>query len=258
LGLDRGRLRLKGLFAFGSVALALGYVVPTVGVASGPVTPVAASLSRPEAGPIALSSRQTRILEETRVFDGRAVRFVQRKRTTILPLPFTTRQVGDPNLAQGTTAVETPGAAGARTLVVSEWLLDGALVDSATLIDTTAPAAERVVRVGSKAAPPPPPPTPQPLPFDPTKDYLRAIAGSATSYCLTGTTATGTQAGPGSIAVDPTVIKLGSHLYVPGYGYGYAVDTGSAIKGTLIDVWLTCDAAIQWGRRSVTIYVLAN
>jgi 3D (Asp-Asp-Asp) domain-containing protein len=45
---------------------------------------------------------------------------------------------------------------------------------------------------------------------------------------------------------------------VPGYGYGYAVDTGGAIKGTLIDVWLTCDAAIQWGRRSVTIYVLAT
>ena len=89
-------------------------------------------------------------------------------------------------------------------------------------------------------------------------NYLQAIAGSATSYCLTGHTATGTNAGPGSIAVDPTVIKLGSHLYVPGYGYGYAVDTGGAIKGTLIDVWLTCDAAIQWGRRQVTIYVLAN
>jgi 3D (Asp-Asp-Asp) domain-containing protein len=221
------------------------------------VTPVAANPSRPGAGQIALTSRQTRILEETRVYDGRAVRFVQRQRTTILPLPFSTRQVGDPNLPAGTTAVDTPGAAGARTLVVSEWMLDGDLVDTATLTDTTTAAAERVVRVGSKPAPPPPP-TPQPLPFDPTKNYLRAIAGSATSYCLTGTTATGTQAGPGSIAVDPTVIKLGSHLYVPGYGYGYAVDTGSAIKGTLIDVWLTCDAAIQWGRRSVTIYVLAN
>jgi len=87
---------------------------------------------------------------------------------------------------------------------------------------------------------------------------LRPIPGSATSYCLTGRTATGTQAGPGSIAVDPTVIKLGSRLYVPGYGYGLAVDTGGAIKGTLIDVWLTCDEAIQWGRRQLTIYVLAG
>jgi 3D (Asp-Asp-Asp) domain-containing protein len=88
--------------------------------------------------------------------------------------------------------------------------------------------------------------------------YSQAIQGTATSYCLTGTTATGTQAGPGAIAVDPTVIKLGSHLYVTGYGYGWAVDTGSAIKGTLIDVWYPCTQAIQWGRRAVTIYVLAS
>ena len=58
--------------------------------------------------------------------------------------------------------------------------------------------------------------------------------------------------------MDPTVIRLGSHLYVTGYGYGWAVDTGSAIKGTLIDVWYPCDQAIQWGRRAVTIYVLAS
>jgi len=88
--------------------------------------------------------------------------------------------------------------------------------------------------------------------------YTQLIQGTATSYCLTGRTATGTQAGPGSIAVDPTVIRLGSHLYVTGYGYGWAVDTGSAIKGTLIDVWYPCDQAIQWGRRAVTIYVLAS
>ena len=88
--------------------------------------------------------------------------------------------------------------------------------------------------------------------------YTQLIQGTATSYCLTGRTATGTQAGPGSIAVDPTVIRLGSHLYVTGYGYGWAVDTGSAIKGTLIDVWYPCDQAIKWGRRAVTIYVLTS
>ena len=230
-------------------------MVPTVGVASGPVTPVAAILARPaDAQPVRFGIRQTRILEETRVYEGRFVRFALRQRTTVEPLPFATRQVSDPNLVEGTTAVDRAGSAGAHTLVVSEWFLDGELVDTATLSDTTTAATDRVVRVGSK----PVPPTPQPLPFDPTRDYLQAIAGSATSYCLTGTTATGTQAGPGSIAVDPTVIKLGSHLYVPGYGYGYAVDTGGAIKGTLIDVWLTCDAAIKWGRRAVTIYVLAS
>jgi 3D (Asp-Asp-Asp) domain-containing protein len=148
--------------------------------------------------------------------------------------------------------VESAGVVGAHIQLFEDQLADGALVDTTLLADSIVQPADRVVRVGSKTPPP------EPAPFDPTVNYQQAIAGSATSYCLTGRTATGTLAGPGSIAVDPTVIKLGSHLYVPGYGYGYAVDTGSAIKGTLIDVWLTCDAAIQWGRRQVTIYVLAN
>jgi len=114
-----------------------------------------------------------------------------------------------------------------------------------------APLAAPVVAAAAPA------PAPAPAPDGvPTANIRQVIQGSATSYCLTGHTATGTNAGPGSIAVDPTVIPLGSHLYVTGYGYGWAVDTGGAIKGTLIDVWYTCDAAIRWGRRAVTIYVL--
>ena len=177
--------------------------------------------------------------------------FAKRLRTESAAIPFATRKVADAGLAAGTTVVDAAGAIGAHTLVFEDDFAQGLMVSTALVQDTTLQPAERVVRIGSKVAP-------ALLPFDPTVNYQQAIAGSATSYCLTGGTATGTLAGPGSIAVDPTVIKLGSHLYVPGYGYGYAVDTGGAIKGTLIDVWLTCDAAIQWGRRQVTIYVLAN
>jgi 3D (Asp-Asp-Asp) domain-containing protein len=97
---------------------------------------------------------------------------------------------------------------------------------------------------------------PPAVPGAPTTGVKQIIQGSATSYCLTGHTATGPLAGPGSIAVDPRVIPLWSHLWVSGYGYGYAYDTGGVILGTLIDVWYPCDQAIQWGRRPVTIYVL--
>jgi 3D (Asp-Asp-Asp) domain-containing protein len=189
---------------------------------------------------------------DTRVYAGRVVTFSAQRQTQTATIPFTTRQVADASLAAGTSVIDAPGAAGAHTLVFEDQLADGVVVDTTLVQDTSTPPVDRVVRVGSKVTP-----QPQPLPADPTLNYSQAIAGSATSYCLTGHTATGTMAGPGSIAVDPTVIKLGSHLYIPGYGYGYAVDTGGAIKGTLIDVWLTCDAAIQWGRRQLTIYVLA-
>lgn len=68
-----------------------------------------------------------------------------------------------------------------------------------------------------------------------------------TAYCLRGTTATGTQAGPGSVAVDPRVIPLGSKVYTPRYGWGKAVDTGSAVRGSHIDVWIgSCGQALRF------------
>ncbi len=252
MGVEQGRIRLKGLFAFGSVALAISYLVPTVGVASGPATPVATILGAPAAvGPASFSTRPSRLREEARIYDGRVVSFSERLRTAVVVIPFRVRQVADPNLPSGVTVVEAQGTEGALTQVFAESLADGVVLESEPVSQVTSPPSDRLLRVGSAA-------TPQPLPADPTVAYAQAITGSATSYCLTGRTATGTQAGPGSIAVDPTVIKLGSRLYVPGYGYGIAVDTGGAIKGTLIDVWLTCDAALQWGRRQLTIYVLAG
>jgi 3D (Asp-Asp-Asp) domain-containing protein/peptidoglycan hydrolase CwlO-like protein len=77
---------------------------------------------------------------------------------------------------------------------------------------------------------------------------------SSTGYCLKGNTATGVPTSPGVVAVDPAVIPLGTHMYVPGYGEGVAADTGSAVKGRTIDVWFeSCAKAIAWGRKTVTI-----
>jgi len=77
----------------------------------------------------------------------------------------------------------------------------------------------------------------------------------STAYCLGGTTATGMPVGRGIIAVDPSVIPLGSRVHVSGYGDAIAADTGGAIQGNIIDVWLPCGEAYSWGRRSVTITV---
>jgi peptidoglycan DL-endopeptidase CwlO len=83
------------------------------------------------------------------------------------------------------------------------------------------------------------------------------VTVSSTGYCLRGTTATGIPVAWGVIATDPSFIPLGTRMFVPGYGEGVAADTGSAVKGAMIDVWFpTCAQAIAWGRRTVTITLL--
>jgi peptidoglycan DL-endopeptidase CwlO len=76
----------------------------------------------------------------------------------------------------------------------------------------------------------------------------------ATAYTLHGRTATGAPVGYGVVAVDPSMIPLGTRMTIPGYGEGVAADTGGAIQGAVIDVWVpSAAAAAAWGRRTVTI-----
>jgi 3D (Asp-Asp-Asp) domain-containing protein len=77
---------------------------------------------------------------------------------------------------------------------------------------------------------------------------------TATGYSMSGRTATGLPVGFGIVAVDPSVIPLGTRLTIPGYGEGVAADTGGAVRGYTIDLWFpTLADALAWGRRTVTI-----
>jgi 3D (Asp-Asp-Asp) domain-containing protein/peptidoglycan hydrolase CwlO-like protein len=98
---------------------------------------------------------------------------------------------------------------------------------------------------GGGGSPPPAPPPPK---------SGSKVTVASTGYCLRGTTATGIPVGWGVVAVDPSFIPLGTRMFVPGYGEGVAADTGSAVRGAMIDVWFpTCEQALAWGWRTVTI-----
>ncbi len=72
-----------------------------------------------------------------------------------------------------------------------------------------------------------------------------------------GITFSGLPVHVGVVAVDPTIIPLGSILFVPGYGLSVALDTGSAIKGWHVDVFLPRTPAAQaWGRQLLHVGVL--
>jgi 3D (Asp-Asp-Asp) domain-containing protein len=65
------------------------------------------------------------------------------------------------------------------------------------------------------------------------------------------------RAGYGVVAVDPRHIPLGSRLYIEGYGFAIAGDTGGAIKGHRIDLgYGNYRAARSFGRKKVTVHVL--
>jgi cystine transport system substrate-binding protein len=82
----------------------------------------------------------------------------------------------------------------------------------------------------------------------------RSLTVVATGYALGGRTSTGLPVGWGVVAVDPSVIPLGTHMSVPGYGEAVAADVGGAVRGTVIDLWFpTVAQANAWGRRSVTV-----
>ncbi len=94
-----------------------------------------------------------------------------------------------------------------------------------------------------------------------TEYYVEATA--YTAYCngCSGITRSGInlRANPDMkvIAVDPSIIPLGTRVYVEGYGYAIAADTGSAIIDYKIDVFVpTKSEAYRWGKKRVKIQIL--
>jgi 3D (Asp-Asp-Asp) domain-containing protein len=97
---------------------------------------------------------------------------------------------------------------------------------------------------------------------EPGKEFY-VTATAYTAYCngCSGRTATGLnlRANPNMkvIAVDPRVIPLGSKVYVEGYGYAVAADTGGAIKGYIVDLFMPSNQdCYRWGRKKVKIKIL--
>ena len=108
--------------------------------------------------------------------------------------------------------------------------------------------------------------------------FSRSLTMNASAYDLSfestgklpgdrgyGITASGTQARPGAVAVDPRVIPLGTRLYIESldgskdYGFAVAEDTGGAIKGNKIDLFFETSSEVRnFGRRNVKVYILGN
>ena len=85
--------------------------------------------------------------------------------------------------------------------------------------------------------------------------YSAGTAGTSPDSPWYGRTATGMQMRFGIVAVDPRMISLNTEVYVPGYGVGYAGDTGGAVKGRRIDLGYDDSNLVLW-YRWVDVYLL--
>lgn len=191
----------------------------------------------------------------------RVVRVVSKVMTQKVTLPYKTKSRPDPNMNQSQVKVVTPGKAGMKEETVRLTYEDGRLSGRVVLAQRVVqPPQDRVIVVGTK------PPVYSLVTSRGTYRYRRMMVMSSTAYypgpesCgpnATGYTFTGVKAGYGIVAVDPRVIPLGSKLYIEGYGPALAADTGSAIKGNIVDLCFdTYREARLYGRKKVKVYIL--
>ncbi len=87
--------------------------------------------------------------------------------------------------------------------------------------------------------------------------YNAASAGRSPNDPGYGITASGQRVTYGIVAVDPSVIPLGTKMFIPGYGYAVAGDTGGAVKGYIIDLGYPDGVAIDWTPKWVDIQILS-
>ena len=85
--------------------------------------------------------------------------------------------------------------------------------------------------------------------------YSASTAGTSPDAPWYGQTRTGEPMRFGIVAVDPTVVPLRTQVYVPGYGPGDALDTGSAIRSRRIDLGYDDNNLVLW-RKWVDVYLL--
>ncbi|MFV0440685.1 MAG: 3D domain-containing protein [Lachnospirales bacterium] len=196
----------------------------------------------------------------------------------VVAVPFETEYVEDPTIKEGVEEVAQEGVDGEGVRNIEVIYYAGEEIERNDLdVEVLVEPVNKVVKIGTLKANQIEnngitiPPALSGYNIDVNNlTYNNVITMNATAYTAGpestgkspghpsyGITASGAVAQDGTVAVDPNVIPLGTKLYVEGYGLAIAQDTGGAIKGNKIDLFYhSLSEALQFGRRSVKVYVL--
>ncbi len=183
------------------------------------------------------------------------VRVTQETKTIKEDIGFKTIKEKSKDLYKGETKTVKKGQKGVVEKEVKITYEDGKEVKIEVIEEKVLKEpVDKVVKVGTKALPP--------LQVSRGNgEVVRTLKVIATAYSpedpgVGNRTSLGLPLRKGVIAVDPRIIPYRTKLYVPGYGFGEALDTGGAIKGNRIDVaFMTRKEALKFGRKTLTIKI---
>ncbi len=187
-------------------------------------------------------------------------------------VPFSTNIVEDKTMLKGKSEVEVEGKVGKNELVYKNIYHNGKLVEKTFVEEVVASEpVDKIIKKGIKievaVATSRGESTRNPVSNSKpsssnassnTSSGKREMSVVATAYHGDGITATGTKPRWGTIAVDPKVIPYGTKVYIPQFDMVFvAEDTGGAIKGNKIDIYMNDATSVKnWGRRTIEIHVL--
>jgi 3D (Asp-Asp-Asp) domain-containing protein len=169
-----------------------------------------------------------------------------------IPEPYAVQVIESEEVPPGMEVVREEGAPGVVRIITEKTAMQGGEEkgEEVARIELSAPKQKVVLKNSRPAAG---------ESFDTSNMKIsQTFMVEATAYTYTGNnTYSGEPPRYGLIAVDPKVIPLGSRLYVEGYGYAVAADTGGAIRGKTIDVFFpTLRQCQEWGRKKCKIFLL--
>ena len=199
------------------------------------------------------------------------------QRNEITPVEYATKEITNPLAAKGSHTVIREGKDGIIMDTYDDVYRMGRVVQSDLIDRTDNTSVTEIIEIGTLV---------DTVPYEdklaevhPFRDgseggylvfesgdsvrYTKKVVCNTTAYYSGGehganwTTATGHSVGYGIIAADPKVFPYHSHLYVSGYGFSQIEDCGN-FSGYALDVWYeTYWQCAVWGRRHVTVYVIA-
>lgn len=195
----------------------------------------------------------TELKEDMKVYVlDRSEKFVFSEEPEEAPVEY----VDDLNMAFGSSMVQSEGRPGkAKVISKVKKDRDGSTVTQELGRELIVVPEKKIVKKGMAMSVK----TPEGYKRYTKKMYVEASAYTVNCGSGSGMTSIGLVPYEGIVAVDPRVIPYYTKMYIPGYGIAMAGDTGGSIVGNKIDVFMSdWHRAMQWGRRDVEIYILAD